>query len=336
MSPLELIVTEASAETSLIRRIVLVAADGSALTPFAAGAHVTVAVPGVGPRKYSLVRTVASAQEPAPQSYTLGVRLDPQGGGGSMFIHGLKVGDRISAEPPKNDFPLRADTGAVALIGGGIGITPLIGMAAELKAAGRPFTLVYAARAQRELAFLASLQKMLGSQLSIHIDDDAGHVFDVKSHFAALGQIDRVYMCGPKPMLKAGMDACRAQGWPRDRLSFELFYSAAAPVPKPPAIASPVVMAPVPAIDNFEVVIKSTGQSFKVPSDKSILDVLIDAGIDPLFDCKKGECGVCGVGVLEGIPDHRDSILSESDRASNKTMQICVSRAKSPHLKLDL
>jgi ferredoxin-NADP reductase len=326
MSMLELVVKHVAAETPHIQRIDLVAANVQPLPPFAAGAHITVAVPGIGPRKYSLVRTVAAAQEPAPKSYTLGVRRDPQGGGGSIFIHALKVGDRISAEPPKNDFPLRAGTGAVALIGGGIGITPLIGMAAELKAADRLFTLVYAARARQELAFLASLQSMLGPQLTIHVDDEAGHVFDVKKHFATVGPVDRVYMCGPKPMLKAGIDACRTQGWPRDRLSFELFYSAAPPVAPQPKLE----------ITTFEVVIKSTGQSFRVPPGKSILDVLIDAGIDPLFDCKKGECGVCGVGVLEGIPDHRDSILSDSDRAANTTMQICISRAKSPRLVLDL
>ncbi|NOU05167.1 MAG: 2Fe-2S iron-sulfur cluster binding domain-containing protein, partial [Hyphomicrobiaceae bacterium] len=88
--------------------------------------------------------------------------------------------------------------------------------------------------------------------------------------------------------------------------------------------------------DGFEVVIKSSGARYRIPPNKSILAVLIEAGLDPMHDCQKGECGVCQVNVLEGVPDHRDTVLSDGDRASNKIMQICISRSKSARLVLDL
>ena len=114
---------------------------------------------------------------------------------------------------------------------------------------------------------------------------------------------------------------------------FELFYSAAPAQP----VAAPK---PMPAASlgdgSFEVELKSNGKVYRVPTGRSILDVLIDAGVDPMHDCRKGECGVCQVGVISGEPDHRDVILSASERAANKVMQICISRSKSPRLVLDL
>jgi vanillate O-demethylase ferredoxin subunit len=86
----------------------------------------------------------------------------------------------------------------------------------------------------------------------------------------------------------------------------------------------------------IEVVLARSGLTFIVPPDKSILQVLIEEGIDPMYDCQRGECGTCQVAVLEGEPDHRDHILSESERAGNKVMQICVSRAKTARLGLDM
>ena len=333
MSALQLIVTALKDETESIRRIGLARADGAALPGFAAGAHLTLDVPGVGQRKYSLVN---AALEPsataAPQVYALGIRLERDGGGGSRYMHGLKVGDHVSAEPPQNNFPLKDGAEPVALVGGGIGITPLISMAAALKSAGRPFRIVYAGRAKSELAFMPELTALAGAAMQIHTDNTAGRVFNMGAYLAGLAAGTKVYMCGPKPMLKSGIDAAKALKWPRDRLAFELFYSVA---PSGAAI-SPPVPRPPPSDGSFEVVLKSSGKSFRVPPDKSILDVLIEAGEDPIHDCKRGECGVCNVGVLEGVPDHKDHILSDSERAANKSMQVCISRSRTPRLVLDL
>jgi ferredoxin-NADP reductase len=327
MSKLHLTVAAIRNETASIRRIVLARADGASLPGFDAGAHLTLDIPGVGARKYSLVNAVADlAATAAPHAYTLGIRDEPNGGGGSRHMHALKVGDVVSADAPQNNFPLKSGGEPVALVGGGIGITPLICMAAALRATGRAFTMVYAARSQSELAFLPELSALAGHALLIHTDESAGRLFDMAAHFATLNPATKVYMCGPKPMLKAGMDAAKALKWTRDQLAFELFYSVAAP-------ASP---APPPSDGSFEVVLKRSGRSFRVPPDKTILDVLVEAGEDPIHDCKRGECGVCNVGVVEGIPDHKDHILSDSEKAANKTMQICISRAKTLKLVLDL
>lgn len=343
MASLDLIVTAVHAETPLIRRITLASSSGDPLPNFTAGAHLTVIVPDVGPRKYSLVRTTPEAAHAHPPHYTLGIRLDATGGGGSRWMHALAVRDRLTADVPKNDFPVKPGAAPVALIGGGIGITPLVSMAAELKAARRPFRLAYAARAREELAFLPEIESLCDGQQTIQIDAETGRFFDVEGYFRTLASDTVIYMCGPKPMLKAGMDACRALGWPRDRLSFELFYSAvAATAPAPPVpLAVPAPIAPTSvnadvSAGGFDVVIKSSGATYHVPPDKSILSVLIDAGLDPMHDCQKGECGVCQVTVLDGVPDHRDTVLSDSDRTSNKVMQICISRSKSPRLVLDL
>ena len=332
MSRLQLKVTGIAHETTLIRRIELASTDGVPLPGFAAGAHISIDVPEVGVRKYSLVNALGEAGATnSPKAYVVGVRLDAEGGGGSRFMHGLKIGDTVTTEAPKNDFPLRPSTAPALLIGGGIGITPLITMAAELSAQGRPFHLVYAVRHREECAFLPALASLSQGAVEIHDDAACGRLLDIAGRFAALGADQHVYMCGPKPMLKAGIAASRRLGWSPDRLKFELFYSAAAPVVP---VSAPAVARS--ADDPFEVEIRSSGQVFLVPSGKTILDVLVEAGVDPIHDCKRGECGICQVGVVSGVPDHRDVILSEVERAANKVMQICISRAKSPRLVLDL
>lgn len=326
MTKLDVIVKSVSAETALIRRVVFARADDAPLPGYAAGAHITLDVPSVGARKYSLVSADTTPSATAqPCTYATAVRLEINGGGGSRYIHALKAGDRLSIEPPQNNFALKPPIGRTILVAGGIGVTPLISMAAELRASGHPLQFVYAARTDTEFAFKPELFALAGDQIILHADDSAGRVFDMASFFTTLAADERVYMCGPKPMLKAGMDAARKLGWPRDRLAFELFYSVAAPA------------TPQPVTDgSFDVVLKSSGKSFRVPPDKSILDVLIAAGVDPMHDCKRGECGVCQVGVLEGTPDHKDVILSANERATNKVIQICISRSKSPRLVLDL
>jgi len=293
-----------------------------------------VHMPGIGRRKYSLINASPAADATrAPATYTLGVRRDDAGQGGSKWMHALKPGDVIESEPPGNDFELAAGTGPVTLLAGGIGVTPLISKAAALKAAGRPFHFIYAARSRGEFAFLDDIGALAGDRLTLHADDEAGAVLDIKGLIDGLGPDEPLYVCGPRPMIKAAMNEAKALGWPKERLRYELFFTVGdAPAPEPAPAENPA-----PDGDgSFEIEVKSSGAVYTVPAGKSIVDVLVEAGLDPLFDCNKGECGVCQCGVLEGVPDHRDSILSDSERAAGKVMQICVSRAKSPRLVLDL
>lgn len=326
MSPsIEVRVVESEALNPLIRRLVLQAPAGEALPGHAAGAHVRVRVPlpdGTQDwRHYSLINTQPVAGiTGAPTHYEIAVRREDEGRGGSRFMHGLTVGDTLHIEAPKNDFPLHAGATPVLLVAGGIGVTPLLSMAAELRATGRPVRMVYAGRSRPLLAYLPTLQALLGDDLRVHTDDEAGAPLDIAALLDGCAPTESIYMCGPKPMLDAVLAAAQARGWPTDRVHFELFSAAA----------------PEAGDQAFDVVLAQSGVTHRVGAHQSILDCLIDHGCDPLFDCKRGECGVCAVPVIEGEVDHRDYVLSASEKASNQVIQICISRARGPRLVLDL
>jgi ferredoxin-NADP reductase len=249
------------------------------------------------------------------------VRREDDGRGGSRFMHQrVQAGQVLMVEAPKNEFQLRRHTGCAVLIAGGIGITPLTSMAAERVAAGAPVRMHYAGRSRELMAFVPELQQLLGDALLLHVDAEAGAPLNVDALLDACNAEDQLYVCGPKPMLDTLLARTHARGWTRERVHFEVFGA--------------------PTVDTgdhaFEVVLAQSGRSVRVPADRSILDCLIDAGVDPMFDCKRGECGVCGTPVLEGEIDHRDYVLSALERREGRVMQICVSRCKGARLVLDL
>jgi len=318
MSELTLIVREAIAETPLVKAIVLDSADGAPLPAFEAGAHVRVKLPEGGDRPYSLVD---HPDHRGSATWVLGVRLEDPSAGGSRHMHGLAPGDRVSVSPPRNDFPLHDDARPALLIAGGIGITPILSMAAALARAGRDFRLHYAGRARGQLAFLEPLQAICGERLACHYDDDPQTRLNVVSILSDAPPDAVVYVCGPQGMIEAVKAAAAGLGIPPDRVRSELFTKA----PAAGADDAP-----------FEVELKSSGQVVTVAPGQSIIDALEAAGVDVLYDCRRGDCGICQCDVIEGVPDHRDVILSDAEKASGKVMQICVSRAKSSRLVLDL
>lgn len=321
---LRLRVAEARELNPLVRLFRLRADDGAALPGFEAGAHIRVRVDlGNGQsdwRHYSLIDFAAGGQ-PAPAEYLIAVRKEAAGRGGSRFMHErLREGDAIEAEPPKNDFPLHGGAGRAVLLAGGIGITPLASMAAHRRAQGLPVELHYAGRSRALMAFLPELGELLGTDLLLHDDEAKGAPFDVGALLARCDPADQLYVCGPKPMLDAVLAQTQARGWNSDRVHFELF-------------TAPVVEEGDHA---FEVELAMSGQRFTVPADQSILDCLIEHGCDPMFDCKRGECGVCAVPVIDGEIDHRDYVLTAREKAAGNVIQICISRAKGQRLVLDL
>ena len=318
VSHFDLVVESVRRDTSLIRSFVLSAADGEPLPEIDPGAHLRVVLPDGRDRPYSLV---ALPELEVAGKWALGVRLEDPGQGGSRYMHGLVAGDRIRTSAPINNFPLALDLVAPVLIAGGIGITPLVSMAAKLARHGRPFALHYAARSRDHFAFLGELQAICGDRLSLHPDDDADRALDIPALVAALQSETPIYVCGPAPMIERVKAEASSQGHDPEKLHYELFT---APLSDPQGDAA------------FEVELKSTGQVFEIPPGRSIIDVLESGGVDLLYDCQRGDCGVCQTAVLEGVPDHRDAVLSDAERASNRLMQICVSRAKSPRLVLDL
>jgi ferredoxin-NADP reductase len=317
---LDLTVTEVRQETPLIRAIRLAPARDTSLPSWEAGAHIKVHLPQGDERSYSLVNaSTDSSANTNPRSYLLGVRLEEPSQGGSVFMHALKPGDVISVSEPSNNFPLAATEKPVILLAGGIGVTPLVSMAAELTVRGHPFRFYYAGRSRTQLAFLPVIEGLVGDKLAIHADDTSG-LFDVVGLMTSLKDDEPLYCCGPMPMIELADKTAKQLGWRDGRLQFEIFTP---PQPKTGDQA-------------FEVVLKSSGESFHIPAGKSILDVLIEADQDPLHDCKRGDCGICQVEVIEGVPDHRDFILTDGQKAAGKLMQICVSRSKTPRLVLDL
>jgi ferredoxin-NADP reductase len=318
MDQFEVVVSKAEALTSRIREFVLARANGAPMPGWAAGAHIDVHLPDVGRRSYSLIETISPRAAEHPTAYRIAVLQESKSHGGSTYMHGLKAGDRLTISPPANNFPLGAGAGEVALVAGGIGVTPLLTMACELSAAKRPFSFHYAGRSRNELAFLDDIGRLAAA--TVHADDEAGRLFDLEGLMHRLAPDVPLYLCGPLPMIEAAIALAKRMNWPQGRLHFEIFT---APEEKS-------------GDASFEVELKGSGRVYEIPAGKTILDVLLEAGEDPIHDCKRGDCGICQTTVISGIPDHRDYILSESEKASNKVMQICISRAKTKRLVLDL
>jgi ferredoxin-NADP reductase len=319
MKQFEVVVSKTQALTPRIRQFVLARANGALMPGWAAGAHIDVHLPEIGRRSYSLIETASPrAATKHPTAYRIAVLQESKSRGGSTLMHGLKTGDRLMISPPANNFPLGAGAGEVALVAGGIGVTPLLAMACELSVAKRKFSFHYAGRSRSELAFVDDIGRLAAA--TIHADDEAGRLFDLEGLMTRLSADVPLYLCGPLPMIEAAIALAKRMNWPQGRLHFEIFT---APEEKS-------------GDTSFEVELRGSGRVYEIPAGKTILDVLLEAGEDPIHDCKRGDCGICQTAVIEGIPDHRDYILSESEKASNKVMQICISRAKTKRLVLDL
>jgi vanillate O-demethylase ferredoxin subunit len=312
--PLKLKVRSYAAETPFIRSLVF-DVDGGVGPQWQAGAHVRVALPDGGDRPYSLM---ALPGLPAG-ALALGVLREEASTGGSQFMHALKIGDVVRTSAPVNNFHLHEAAVPALLFAGGIGITPILSMAAELAARAIPFRLHYAGRAQGLLAFVPQLQEICAKGLSIHYDSDESRL-DIARALGDAAANCHIYVCGPAGMIEAVRAAALARSIPADRMHYELFKAERPGSPDRP----------------FEVELKSSGQIVSVAAGQSIIQALEAAGLDVLYDCQRGDCGICQCGVIEGVPDHRDVILSDDEKASNKVMQICVSRAKSERLVLDL
>ena len=315
---LTLTVTQVQQAAPGIKKITL-GDDGAFLPGFSAGAHIKVEVPQVGPREYSLINLDPDCRtKGGVTSYTLGVRLEEDSTGGSRFMHGLVPGDKLVCQPPENDFPLVPGDNPL-LIAGGIGITPIATMATDLTGQDCAFDLHYSGRAPGSLAFLEPLQHLVGDRLHVHFDN-TDTALDLTGLMDGQPRTRHVYVCGPKGMIEATRRAADMAGLAPENIHFELFARAA---PQSGDVA-------------FEVEIAATGAVHTIPADQSIIEALEAAGLDLMYDCQRGDCGICQTDVVSGVPDHRDVVLSEEEKAAGNVMQICVSRARSPRLVLDL
>jgi ferredoxin-NADP reductase len=293
--------------------LTLAAADGRPLPAWDAGAHVDLVLDGAPTRQYSL------CGDPTDRGgYRLGILRDPDGRGSSLFVHDrLAVGDRVHVRGPRNNFPLAASP-RYLFVAGGIGITPILPMIRAAEAAGADWRLVYGGRRRASMAFLDELAGY-GDRVSVRPQDETG-LLDLDTLLGAPQPDTLVYCCGPEPLLAAVEQRCA--GWPRGALHVERF------APRPQARPA--------RAEAFDVVLAQSGRTLTVPPDRSILSVLEEAGVGVLSSCAEGTCGTCETTVLEGVPEHRDSVLDDQEREANDCMMICVSRSCSERLVLDL
>jgi len=285
--------------------------DGAELPAWAPGAHVDLLL---GP---DLVRQYSLCGDPADRSrLRVAVLREPNGRGGSDHVHHrLRTGDELRVRGPRNHFALE-EAPRYLFIAGGIGITPILPMVAAVEARGADWRLVYGGRTRASMAFREHLVGEYGERVSVAPQDETG-LLDLDSLLAGLDPDTAVYCCGPEPLL-AAVEARRPNG----ALHVERF------TPKPDADSG--------ARASFEVELTRTGRTLVVPADKSILEVVEDAGVQVLSSCREGTCGTCETVVLDGSPDHRDSLLTDAEKAVGDTMMICVSRACGPRLILEL
>jgi ferredoxin-NADP reductase len=289
----------------------LAAPGGGPLAGWEPGAHVDVLVPELGPRQYSLC-----GDPGRDDRWRIAVLREPAGRGGSQWLHErVQPGDELRFRGPRNHFPLEPAQ-RYLFIAGGIGITPLLPMIAAVQAAGTPWSLVYGGRRRSSMAFLEELVPH-GQAVQVRPQDTTG-LLDLQTLLAQPQAGTAIYCCGPEPLIEAVEKSC-AQ-WPSSALHVERFHPAPA--------AEPVLD------DAFEVVLERSGLTLEIPPDRSVLDVVEDAGVPVLSSCAEGTCGTCETTVLDGVPDHRDSLIDDPDTAD--TMMICVSRSCSHRLVLDL
>ncbi|MBP0594890.1 oxidoreductase [Paraburkholderia sp. LEh10] len=298
--------------------VVLEALDGRDLPAADAGSHIDVTLNGKLSRSYSVVRW-----DGTPKRYEIAVAKDASSRGGSRHIHEtLRVGDILQIGVPRNLFPLVEDANLSVLIAGGIGITPLWSMVQRLETLGRSWVLHYAARDHGRAAYLSDIERFSkaspNGELHAYFDNEpGGQRLDMAAVLRETPSNAHVYCCGPRSMLDAFEAA--TEGRPAQTVHLERFA---------PAQQEGVSR-------EFTVVLAKSGQSFEVPPDHSVLDVLLENGIDVPFGCMQGACGLCETRVLGGTPDHRDSLLSTESRSAGKSMLICCSRSTTPVLTLD-
>ncbi|WP_323146598.1 PDR/VanB family oxidoreductase [Pseudomonas marginalis] len=314
MSSLSVKIESIEALTPRIRRLVLVAQDASRLPEFTPGAHLELHIPGDRKQKraYSIVNLSTG------DHYEIAVQLDDKSTGGSKWVHTLTEGQIIEVEPPCNHFPLVDEAKHILLIAGGIGITPMLSMGRALQASKQAFTLHYAGRDAANMAYLDEVQCLGNSQCWIS-GGDASKRFAAPAVLANPSEGTHLYICGPVEMITSVIQIARELGWSEDHIHYELFAGALEEE----------------GDQAFEVELRASGVTLAVNAGQTLLDVMIEAGLDPMFDCRRGDCGVCVTQVIEGEPDHRDICLSDRER-SGGAFCTCVSRAKTAKLVLDL
>jgi ferredoxin-NADP reductase len=302
------------AEAEGVVSLRLAPVDGGPLPEWHAGAHVDLHLPSGLIRQYSLC-----GDEEDRNSYRIAVLKEPEGRGGSREVHeSIRAGDLVTISGPRNHFKLEP-AGSYAFIAGGIGITPILAMARAAARQGRPWHLSYGGRCAASMAFVDELTELPGGTLTCVPQDEQG-LLDIPAIVQETPADAAIYCCGPTGLIDAVVGHATALR-PELPVRFERF--------------SPVTI-DASGDEALEVRLARSGKTLVVPPRISILAAVREAGVEIESSCEEGTCGTCETAVLEGIPEHRDSILTAAEREANDVMMICVSRCRSSRLVLDL
>jgi ferredoxin-NADP reductase len=301
--------------TAGIREIMLAPDSGAGRYP--TGAHLLVRVLIGGrqhTRHYSLV-----GDGPCDGCWRIAVKQEATGRGGSKYMWSLRPGARLEVTAPQSSFELSLGAPDYLLIAGGIGITPLRGMASMLAKRNADFRMIYGGRSRAEMAYVDDLAAELGERLEV-APDDHGPGIDLAAAFARLSPRGEAYVCGPLGLLEAARRSWKKAGRPPAKLIFETFGSSGRLAAEP-----------------FAVRVPRLGLELQVPAGATMLDVLEAAGVEVLCDCRRGECGLCALEVLgfEGEIDHRDVFFSDHQHRENRRICACVSRVAGGHVTVE-
>ena len=291
---------------------------GQNLVPFQPGSHIDLHLPGNLIRSYSLAN---DSQE--THRYLLGILKEKSSRGGSVYVHEqLRVGMQLTISEPRNNFPLSEEADHSVLIAGGIGVTPILSMAKRLQALGKSFEVLALGRSRNAFAFADDIAE-LTCPVHWHFDDASNgppNLHDLLQARPPKGNV-HYYACGPAAMLDAFETVCQTLGYAHHHIE---------------RFAAVEVKAADDARQSFIVELRKSGKTFEVTPDTNLHQQLIQRKINVPFSCEEGICGACETQVLEGIPDHRDMVLSSAEQASNRVMMVCVSGCKSERLVLNL
>jgi vanillate O-demethylase ferredoxin subunit len=287
------------------------------LPSFEPGAHIDVHL-GSLVRQYSLINADDEGQQ-----YVICVLREASSRGGSAFVHErLRVGDRLTVSAPRNTFPLASHPHHAVLIGGGIGITPLLSMAESLHRRGASFELHCYATSEYSLPMREFLDgRHYLDRIQLHFSEMGDSFRDLPLYLSARPADTVAYVCGPKGFIETSLRHTEVAGWDASTVRVERFE----------------VSAPVELSGRaFMVVAHSTGEELPVGDDETIAEVLERAGYQVFLSCEQGICGSCITGVLAGVPDHRDEVQSTAEHGANTQINICCSRSLTPVLELDI
>lgn len=287
---------------------------GDDLPAYAAGSHVDVRI------KSGLIRQYSLTGDPADRSkFRLGVLLDPKSRGGSSAIHAdFRAGETIKISRPRNNFPLH-EANHTILFAGGIGVTPMLGMAYALEAQGASWEMHYCGRTADRLAFREELARF-GDKVQIHVDDGPkSQALDINTILTGPSLDRHLYVCGPNGFMDFVVSSAETNGWEPNCIHLERFGA---------------------EVDTdgtaFTVVAAVSGKTFEVAPGETIAEKLTEQGIDVAVSCQSGVCGTCLTRVVEGSPDHRDLVQTDIEKASNAQITVCCSRSKTRKLVLDI